>query len=138
VAWQESSPATSEDREKSGGESGGSFSPDAGYERRISYHAPDSPERPDHRQWVLISLMYRNRVTNGIIAIIVAYNATQSYYVDTASMIRSMLIEPFTKKKSNSFLSKFSFLKFSVMSIKFLLNFFFFTIVTDYFDPFNR
>lgn len=35
-------PRDLEDREKSGGESGGdSFSPDADYERRISYHASE-------------------------------------------------------------------------------------------------
>lgn len=38
-------PRDLEDREKSGGEPGGSFSPDAGYERRVSYHAPEGPER---------------------------------------------------------------------------------------------
>jgi len=37
------------DREKSGGESGGdSFSPDAGYERRVSYHVPG-----DSRRWTM-------------------------------------------------------------------------------------
>jgi len=47
------------------------------------------PGTRDAEPWAMgvISLMYRNRVTNGIIAIIVAYNAAQSYYVDTVSMI---------------------------------------------------
>lgn len=35
---------------------------------------------------------YRNRVTNGIIAIIVAYNAAVSCYVDAVSMKRCMYV----------------------------------------------
>lgn len=46
-----------------------------------------APPRAGPQATGVISLMYRNRVTNGIIAIIVAYNAVRSYYVDAAGMI---------------------------------------------------
>ena len=73
-------PRDLEDREKSGGESGGdSFSPDADYERRISYHASEGL-RARTQAMSVISLMYRNRVINGIIA---AYNVTRCYIMLT-------------------------------------------------------
>lgn len=63
-----------EDREKSGGAPRDSFSPDADYKRRVSYHTAAGLRSP--QAMGVISLMYRNRVINKIITTIVLYKVT--------------------------------------------------------------
>lgn len=60
---------------RAGGAPVGRFSPDAGYERRVSYRGSRGRGRSAGNGCDLVNV--RDRVTNEIIAIIIAYNGVR-------------------------------------------------------------